>query len=138
MTDIDCPARSIEDERREKKRLYDIEYRANNKDKNREAQNAWRSRNKEHLKAYHHARSLLKYGLTQEEWDALFDGQGRRCATCRTSKLKGKAKWHTDHCHTSGVVRGILCGPCNKALGLLDDNTSTLSNAISYLNKFKQ
>jgi hypothetical protein len=138
MTAIECSARSIEDERREKKRLYDIEYRAKNKDKNRAVQNAWRSRNKDHLKSYHRKHELKRYGLTQEAWDAMFAAQGHRCATCHTVSLNGKAKWHTDHCHETGVVRGILCGLCNKALGLLKDNTSTLSNAISYLNKFKQ
>lgn len=168
MTTIECAERSIEDERKankrayqkawreknkekrqayqseytaankEKKRLYDIEYRAENKDKCRAAQDAWRERNQEHLKVYHRDHGLKKYGLTQEDWDAMFATQGFRCATCFRDKLSGKMKWHTDHCHATGVVRGILCGRCNKALGLLDDNTSTLSNAISYLNRFKQ
>lgn len=40
-----------------------------------------------------------------------------------------------DHCHTTGKVRGILCGHCNKGLGLFRDNPATLKQAIFYLRK---
>lgn len=40
-----------------------------------------------------------------------------------------------DHCHTSGKFRGLICNPCNLALGLFRDNIDTLKNAIEYLSK---
>lgn len=40
-----------------------------------------------------------------------------------------------DHCHVTGKVRGILCGLCNKALGLMKDNREILLGAIAYLDK---
>jgi hypothetical protein len=40
-----------------------------------------------------------------------------------------------DHCHTTGVVRGMLCHNCNRALGLLQDDTTLLKRAITYLER---
>lgn len=38
-----------------------------------------------------------------------------------------------DHCHESGVVRGILCRTCNAAIGQLGDSVEMLESAIRYL-----
>jgi hypothetical protein len=54
--------------------------------------------------------------MTPAEWEAIFQEQGRACAICRATEPRG-AGWHTDHSHTSGAVRGILCHDCNVALG---------------------
>ena len=40
-----------------------------------------------------------------------------------------------DHCHESGIVRGLLCMPCNTGLGNFKDNVQTLLNAIKYLER---
>ena len=47
--------------------------------------------------------------------------------------LKHNVKLNVDHCHITNKVRGLLCHDCNRALGLLKDNTSILSSAINYL-----
>ena len=33
-------------------------------------------------------------------------------------------------------VRGLLCGACNRALGLVRDDILLLGNAINYLKKY--
>lgn len=38
-----------------------------------------------------------------------------------------------DHCHTTGKIRGLLCGACNVGLGHFKDNVQSLENAIEYL-----
>ena len=38
-----------------------------------------------------------------------------------------------DHCHTTSLVRGLLCHNCNRALGLLKDNISSVKRALFYL-----
>lgn len=41
--------------------------------------------------------------------------------------------WHIDHCHKTGVVRGLLCDKCNKGVGLFDDDVDKLAGMIEYL-----
>ena len=38
-----------------------------------------------------------------------------------------------DHCHETNKFRGWLCGKCNKALGMVQDNIDTLGKMIEYL-----
>lgn len=38
-----------------------------------------------------------------------------------------------DHCHKSGVVRGLLCDRCNSGVGLFCDNPRTMDFAAKYL-----
>lgn len=76
--------------------------------------------------------SYLKrvYGISVEEWNTLFLKQGEKCAICSTT-----TDLCVDHNHITEKVRGLLCHKCNTALGLLQDNTQYLSNAIAYLNE---
>lgn len=60
------------------------------------------------------------FRITPQEWDRVFEHQGRVCGICKRPKPPGY-KWHTDHDHRSGRVRGILCSQCNRALGKVED-----------------
>lgn len=71
--------------------------------------------------------------MTAEQWDAMFEGQGRACRICRASEPGGRGVWHTDHCHTTRKVRGILCHYCNVGLGNFKDDPALLGAAIGYL-----
>jgi hypothetical protein len=75
-----------------------------------------------------------KYGLTLEQYDAMWAAQGNACAVCGTTEMVGRG-WHVDHCHTSGNVRGILCHHCNVGLGHFKDDVVNLERAIGYLRK---
>ena len=83
-----------------------------------------------------HRRNQLaaRYALTPDEYNQLLERQGWRCAIC--SATSGNSKGHSlfvDHCHSTGVVRGLLCGRCNHALGLLEDDPIRLRRAADYL-----
>jgi hypothetical protein len=40
-----------------------------------------------------------------------------------------------DHCHETGIVRGLLCQPCNRdVLGHARDDTEFFERCIEYLN----
>ena len=75
------------------------------------------------------------YGISEFEWDEKFKAQGRKCANsgCQADKPGNKKGWHTDHCHKTGKLRGILCSGCNVALGQVNDSYSKLIGLIYYL-----
>lgn len=72
-----------------------------------------------------------RYGLTPEDYEAMLARQGGRCAICHRENTGRPLV--VDHCHSTGAVRGLLCDPCNKALGGFRDDTSRLASAILYL-----
>ena len=72
------------------------------------------------------------YGITLKEYDELLEKQGGCCAICSTDTPQG-GRFHVDHNHNNGEVRGLLCSNCNTALGLLQDNQLNLLNAVKYL-----
>lgn len=55
------------------------------------------------------------------------------CAICRRPAKSSGHSFHVDHDHTSGLVRGLLCWTCNRALGYFRDKLETLKNAVEYL-----
>jgi hypothetical protein len=74
-----------------------------------------------------------RYGITKEQYEQMLEAQNGGCAICKSPSKGGVL--HVDHCHASGVVRGLLCPECNKALGLFRDSTDALLRAIQYLRK---
>jgi hypothetical protein len=75
---------------------------------------------------------VARYGLTPEDYAKRLDDQGGRCAVCNGIEQTGRAL-AIDHDHATGEVRGLLCGRCNTALGLLGDDPTRLASALEYL-----
>lgn len=73
-------------------------------------------------------RILSSYGLTEDEWNALFDSQRGLCAICENNK-----PLRVDHDHNTGAVRGLLCGECNLGLGKFKDDPHLLKRALAYV-----
>lgn len=86
---------------------------------------------------YWWSRQIAKYGLTPETWRELWDSQGQRCAICGTED-NGKKRFHVDHDHESGAVRGILCTTCNAGIGQLQDDPDVVFKAFVYLTRAVQ
>lgn len=80
-----------------------------------------------------HARALEKrYGITREDYWNLYHFQGGVCFICR--RATGKTRRLTvDHDHKTGLVRGLLCRPCNTFLGHLRDEIEAFGRASEYL-----
>lgn len=76
-------------------------------------------------------RLWAKYGLTVANYDALLRKQRGCCAICKR-KPKGGRKLAVDHCHDSGMVRGLLCARCNTALGQLRDDPNIIKAMLDY------
>ena len=105
-------------------------YYAANQEKMRAAQKRYRSANAAKLSAYQRKR---KYGI-EANVPAMLAAQGGKCACCATTLLPGKDTC-ADHCHETGLIRGLLCRKCNLAIGLVADSPETLDNMAAYLRK---
>jgi hypothetical protein len=72
------------------------------------------------------------YGVTVEQYEAMYAAQGGRCAVCR--KATGKARrLAVDHNHATGEPRGLVCGPCNILIGKLADDPAAFEAIANYL-----
>lgn len=101
----------------------------------RERTERWRERNPAGYKAHTRNSNLKRmYGITASEFDALLAAQGGVCAICGGREPRGK-NWHLDHCHESRAIRGVLCHPCNLALGYLQDQPERAEAAAAYLRR---
>jgi hypothetical protein len=57
---------------------------------------------------------LTALETTYEEYIELNGGEF--CFICGATRKEGGRRLHRDHCHRSGVPRGLLCFRCNAAL----------------------
>lgn len=90
---------------------------------------AWREKNPEKHEGY--TRKVL-YGITPEEFRRLLELQKGCCAICGGPPV-GRKNLSVDHCHTTGRIRGLLCGLCNTGIGNLKDSPELLEKAAQYL-----
>ena len=77
------------------------------------------------------------YGISLSLYEELLQQQGGLCAICARPP-RGKRPLDVDHDHDSGRVRGLLCGNCNRAIGLLDENPELFDRGKDYVLRFKR
>ena len=73
-----------------------------------------------------------KYGVDSEWFRNQLVGQACRCAICGYVMAPGRDT-QIDHDHLTGKVRGLLCGHCNRILGLAGDSPRIRQAAVRYL-----
>lgn len=88
--------------------------------------------------------TLKKYGLSAQDWQAMHDAQGGKCAICLTSP--GTGRLCVDHRHVPGWkkmpperrkthVRALLCWTCNLMLVGRGVTLPKLRAAVAYLER---
>jgi hypothetical protein len=97
---------------------------------------SWRyTNNRDRLIAVARAANLKsQFGITQDDYDMMYDAQDGLCAICHRACVSGR-KLAVDHDHATGRVRGLLCGNCNQALGKANDNPALLREMATYLER---
>jgi hypothetical protein len=94
---------------------------------------AWRRKNPGwHLKDY----LRRTYGISLEEYQVMVIAQDNRCAICLqipNGVGKQNQRLHVDHDAITGKVRGLLCGNCNRAIGMLSHDSEIIQRAVDYL-----
>lgn len=109
------------------------ESKPENKEKKKAYRKIWLERNPDY-KREHNLRS--KFGITIEDWNKLFNSQGKCCAVCKSVHPKNKRDlWHVDHQRDPFKVRGILCHHCNLALGHCNDDPLVLRGLADYVER---
>lgn len=140
-------------ENKEKIKVKDKIYSQKNKEKIYARQKNWMDKNPEKMKIrglkarakrpveIANLRLMYKFGITLDEYNAISASQGGVCAICKMpegifdKKANRFRSLAVDHDHGTGAVRGLLCGACNKALGLFRDNVEIINKACEYLKK---
>ncbi len=83
-----------------------------------------------------------KFGISVEEYDALFLNQNGKCAICdqpETTRQNGSERFlAVDHDHDTGQIRGLLCFGCNCAIGNFKDSPRILRKALDYVEDKKR
>ena len=120
---------------RRRRELYavDAEYREKRKEQGKNNYMKDLMAKDPNFKAYKQYLYSIKtnYGLSQEDFEDMIVDQLGRCDACE--ELLDDL--HVDHCHENGDVRGILCPPCNMALGQVKESTERLQKLIMYLER---
>lgn len=77
------------------------------------------------------------YGIDMHKYQEMLQEQSGVCKICRKEGFllaeSHKMKLVVDHCHETGIIRGLLCHNCNRGLGLFQDSVDNLNNAVNYL-----
>ena len=93
-------------------------------------------RNKPETKQRIRNQKLLEnYGITNQDYEKMLEDQHFCCVGCGLHQNELSKKLNVDHDHKTGTIRGLLCGNCNRALGLVKDNVETLVKLKKYLEK---
>jgi len=83
------------------------------------------------------------YGISLDEYNALSHAQDDVCAICKQPERNRRGckkrtenivpMLHVDHDHVTGKIRGLLCGECNTALGMLREDPKRIKALLKYL-----
>jgi len=121
-------------ENAEKRRQDQKLYHAKNRAKANLASAEWKKKNPQKNREI---QLKHKYGITPDQIMAAMNKQNHRCAVCGgINNDSGKRVLGVDHCHATGKVRGMLCGNCNRMIGMAKDSPSILMAAARYLEQW--
>jgi hypothetical protein len=79
-------------------------------------------------------RNLSIYGISEKKFKEMEKKQNFRCFICK--QMFPPWRLSVDHCHETGLNRGLLCRNCNTGLGMFKDSKKLLGRAIFYLNTY--
>ena len=95
-----------------------------------------RSNNVERQKQNQRKSHLMnRYKITLEEYDAMVIKQDNKCGICGREGNSHSNTRHldVDHCHNTGLIRGLLCNRCNQSMGKVKDNPELLMLMYKWL-----
>ena len=79
-----------------------------------------------------------KYGIDHDTYEKMHGEQSGMCAICGGPGRTDTGNLSVDHCHETGLIRGLLCQNCNAGIGMFRESPDILGKAIKYLSKWRQ
>lgn len=85
--------------------------------------------------------SSKKYGhvavsMSPEDLVDFYKQHNHCCDICNVPEAECSRGLALDHDHQTGAFRGLICNNCNRGLGLLGDNISSISKVVDYLENY--
>jgi hypothetical protein len=121
-------------EYREKRRQYSRAYQILRKAELRARRKLRWASDPEYRERARLSRVKQLYGISAEQYAAMFAAQGGLCAIC---KKTDRRRLCVDHCHDTRRVGGLLCTKCNTGIGCFNDDPELLRAAIAYLERVR-
>lgn len=116
------------------------EWRKNNPDRIKELNEKHRETRRNYyqrpdVKLRNRMRYIEKtFGIKYSLYEELNEKQGGLCAICgREETSAANTYLAVDHCHATGIIRGLLCSACNIGIGLFREQIEILEKAKQYL-----
>ena len=100
-----------------------------NREKRKRIAIGWQT---QHPEKRQEIRRKYLYGVSGDKVREILKTQNGVCAICG----EHKGTLHLDHRHRDGMIRGMLCGTCNRGIGAFQDNRILLLKAKTYLHHF--
>ena len=67
-----------------------------------------------------------KYKVSRQEAKTLLETRlSGICQCCNRPPRFDAVTTHIDHCHLTGIVRGVVCASCNIVIGRIENNLKT-------------
>jgi len=84
-------------------------------------------------------KAATMHDISLETYQDMIVKQDNKCMICKKPETRKSSQSNditrlcVDHCHQTGIVRGLLCHSCNTALGKFEDDIPRMVDAIEYL-----
>jgi len=129
------------EENKERIKKYSKDWREENADYQK-YQKDWREKNADHKKRYAKKYHIeRKYNISWEEYQEMLSKTNGVCPLCLNEFILTEGQGCRknmpvlDHCHKTGVNRGIICQSCNLTIGKVNEDVETLQRMVEYLRK---
>jgi hypothetical protein len=111
----------------QKKNWYEI----NKEEQKEKCRNRYHAGDKQkHAHVVWRNKLIREFGITEHDYNLRLNDQNEACKICGK---KDDQRLAVDHCHRTGVIRGLLCRRCNMTIGLLEDNPCLIRSVANYI-----
>jgi recombination endonuclease VII len=74
-----------------------------------------------------------RYDITPDDYYQMLERQHGCCKVCFKPFTAFKRLPAIDHCHATGIVRGLLCKGCNTGIGFFGDDAARMRRAADHV-----